>query len=46
VKKTTAVRELETPAPIPESEWAAWPDEKLVELRLCDLDVKIISPLP
>jgi hypothetical protein len=24
-----------------EPEWASWPDEKLLDLRLCDLDVKI-----
>ncbi|GIW41409.1 MAG: hypothetical protein KatS3mg076_1986 [Candidatus Binatia bacterium] len=32
--------------PKPPSEWAQWPDEKLLRLRLCDLDVHIKdSPL-
>jgi hypothetical protein len=27
--------------PAPEPEWAAWPDEKLLDLKLCDLGVRI-----
>ena len=29
------------PGPVPESEWAAWPDEKLLNMRLCDLQLEI-----
>lgn len=31
----------EGPRLIPASEWAAWDDERLLDLRLCDLDLKI-----
>jgi hypothetical protein len=38
-------RAEETPAakphPVPPSEWEAWPDEQLLDLRLCDLGVGI-----
>jgi hypothetical protein len=27
--------------PLPPSEWESWDDEKLLELRMCDLDVRI-----
>ncbi len=29
------------PAPAPEPEWAAWPDERLLDVRLCDLGLVI-----
>ena len=29
------------PAPAPEPEWAGWDDERLLDLRLCDLGVRI-----
>ena len=27
--------------PLPDPEWAGWPDERLLDLRLCDLDLTI-----
>ena len=27
--------------PLPDPEWAFWPDERLLDLRLCDLDLTI-----
>jgi hypothetical protein len=29
------------PAPAPEPEWAAWPDDKLLDVRLCDLRLRL-----
>jgi len=29
------------PGRVPQSEWASWEDEQLLELRLCDLDLRI-----
>ncbi len=32
---------MELGSPTPEPEWAPWPDEKLLDLRLCDLHLSI-----
>jgi hypothetical protein len=32
-------------SPVPEAEWVTWPDEKLLDLRLCDLDLRIEGTL-
>jgi hypothetical protein len=34
-------RAVARPAPAPEPEWAAWPDERLLDVRLCDLGLVI-----
>jgi hypothetical protein len=37
---------METTTTLPDPEWTAWPDEKLLDLRLCDLQLSIDnSPL-
>jgi hypothetical protein len=36
-----ARRRAAPPRPLPPSEWESWPDEKLLDLRLCDLGVHI-----
>ena len=46
MKKTTSVSTLEISGSAPEPEWVDWPDEKLLDMRLCDLRVRIKgSPL-
>ena len=38
--RTTRARPVRVVAP---SEWEGWPDEKLLDLRLCDLDLRIAA---
>jgi hypothetical protein len=36
-----AARRARSPRPVPSAEWDGWPDEKLLDLRLCDLGLRI-----
>jgi hypothetical protein len=36
-----AAEEVRPPAPEPEPEWATWTDEQLLDVRLCDLSLRI-----
>lgn len=40
-KRKTAAYPAGARGPAPEPEWADWPDEKLLDLRMCDLHVRI-----
>ncbi len=41
MKKEKAETPIAFPDPVPESEWANWPDEKLQDMRMCDLQLGI-----
>ncbi len=41
MKKDKAETPIAFPGPVPESEWANWPDEKLLDMRMCDLQLDI-----
>ncbi len=41
MKKEEAETPIAFPGPVPESEWANWPDEKLLDMRMCDLQLEI-----
>ena len=41
MKKEKAETPIAFPGPVPESEWAAWSDEKLLDMRMCDLQLEI-----
>jgi len=40
---TPATAPAARPQPVPPAEWEGWPDEKLLDLRLCDLGLRIRS---
>ncbi len=41
MKKEKPETPVVCPGPVPESEWANWPDEKLLDMRMCDLQLEI-----
>jgi len=36
-----SVRRARSPRPVPPEEWEGWPDENLLDLRLCDLGLRL-----
>jgi Putative zinc-binding metallo-peptidase len=41
LEETSSDRAQEAPEPAPQPEWATWPDERLLDVRMCDLDLRI-----
>jgi hypothetical protein len=41
LKEPPPISPLESCGPVLEPDWATWPDEKLLDLRMCDLPVQI-----